>query len=119
MLSLFGLGGLAVLIATTLPTHGPRWLFFFLLLSALSGLALPVAYFLNLRFQTTPPADGSSVLREAMLVGIYGCIIAWLQLGRVLTTPLAIILGLGFFLIEFLLRVREISLWKPKESVDE
>lgn len=119
LLSLFGWGGLAVLFATTLPTLGPRWLFFFLLLTGLSGIALPVAYFINVRFATTPPADGSAILREAMLVGIYGCLIAWLQQGRVLTTPLAIILGLGFFLVEFLLRVREVSLWRPSEPGDE
>lgn len=119
LLSLFGWGGLAVLVATTLPTLGPRWLFFFLLLTGVSGTALPVAYFINLRFPTHPPASSSSVLREAMLVGIYGCLIAWLMQGRVLTAPLVFILALGFFLIEFLIRIREVSQWKPKETVDD
>jgi len=119
LLSLFGWGGLAVLIATTLPTLGPRWLFFFLLLTGLSGTALPLAYFINLRFPTHPPADGSAILREAMFIGIYGCLTLWLQQGRVLTMPLALILALGFFLIEFLIRVREVSRWKPRETADE
>jgi hypothetical protein len=119
LLSLFGWGGLAVLVATTLPTLGPRWLFFFLLLTGVSGTALPAAYFINLRFPTHPPASSSSVLREAMLVGIFGCLIAWLMQGRVLTVPLAFILALGFFLIEFLIRIREVSQWKPKETVDD
>uniref|UniRef100_A0A7C4KH88 Uncharacterized protein n=1 Tax=Anaerolinea thermolimosa TaxID=229919 RepID=A0A7C4KH88_9CHLR len=119
LLSLLGWGGLAILIATTLPTLGPRWLFFFLLLSALSGTTLPVAYFVNLRFPTNPPADGGAIIREAVMVGVYVCLLAWLQQGRVLTAPLAVILGLGFFIIEFLLRVREISRWKPREPVDE
>ena len=119
LLSLFGWGGLAVLVATTLPTLGPRWLFFFLLLTGVSGTALPIAYFINLRFPTRPPASSSSVLREAMLVGIYGCLVAWLMQGRVLTAPLALILALGFFLIEFLIRIREVSQWKPKEPVDD
>ena len=119
LLSLFGWGGLAVLVATTLPTLGPRWLFFFLLLTGVSGTALPAAYFINLRFPTRPPASSSSVLREAMLVGIYGCLVAWLMQGRVLTAPLALILALGFFLIEFLIRIREVSQWKPKETMDD
>jgi hypothetical protein len=84
-----------------------------------SGTALPAAYFINLRFPTRPPASSSSVLREAMLVGIYGCLIAWLMQGRVLTAPLVFILALGFFLIEFLIRIREVSQWKPKETVDD
>ena len=107
-----------MLVATTLPTLGPRWLFFFLLLTGLSGTALPVAYFVNVRFPTQPPADGSAVLREGMLIGVYGCLAFWLQQGRVLTAPLALILALGFFLVEFLIRVREVSKWKPKESAD-
>jgi hypothetical protein len=118
LLILFGWGGLAVLVATTLPTLGPRWLFFFLLLTGLSGLALPIAYYFNLRFPTKPPADGTAILREAMFVGIYGCLVFWLQQGRVLTLPLALILALGFFLIEFLIRIREVSHWKPRETVD-
>jgi hypothetical protein len=119
LLSLFGWGGLAVLVATTLPTLGPRWLFFFLLLSGLSGTTLPVAYYLNLRFPSTPPADGGSILREAMLVGIYGCLVIWLQQGRVLTAPLGVVLALGFFLIEFFIRIRLVSLWRPKGPADE
>jgi hypothetical protein len=119
LLSLFGWGGLAVLVATTLPTLGPRWLFFFLLLTAISGTALPVTYFVNLRFPSNPPADGGAILREAMFIGIYGCLAFWLQQGRVLTMPLALILALGFFLVEFLIRIREVSRWKPKETPDE
>jgi len=119
LLGLFGWGGLAVLVATTLPTLGPRWLFFFLLLTGLSGTALPVTYFINLRFPSNPPADGAAILREAMFIGIYGCLAFWLQQGRVLTMPLALILALGFFLVEFLIRIREVSRWKPKETADE
>lgn len=118
LLTLFGWGGLAILISTTLPVLGPRWLFFFLLMSGLTGLALPVTYFFNRRFISIPPADGGIILRQAMWFGVYGCIISWLQLGRVLTGVLAIMLALGFAIVEFLLRVRELSLWKPKGPVD-
>jgi hypothetical protein len=114
LLFLFGWGGLAILVSTTLPILGPRWLFFFLFMSGLTGVALPVTYFFNRRFISIPPADGSIILRQAMWFGVYGCIIAWLQQGRVLNGVLAIMLALGFAIVELLLRVRELSLWKPK-----
>ncbi len=49
VLTIIGWGGLIILIFMTLPTIGPRWLFFFLFTLAISGTALPVAYFLNRR----------------------------------------------------------------------
>jgi hypothetical protein len=116
-LSLVGLGGLAYLFLETLPYLGPRWLFFFFLMLAISGLALPITYFLNRRFPSTPPADSSIVLREAMWFGIYACSLAWLQLGRVLTPGMALVLATGLILVEFLLRLGERSLWTPKEEV--
>lgn len=119
LLLLFGWGGLAVLVATTLPTLGPRWLFFFLLMTAITGTTLPVTYFINRRFMSKPPADGSVILREAMLVGVYGCLLAWLQQGRVLTAALCLVLALGFILVEVLIRVRELSLWKPNGEQNE
>jgi hypothetical protein len=85
LLGLFGWGGLFVLVTMTLPTILPRWTFFFLLTLALSGTALPVAYFLNRRFPTDPPVDSGVVMREAMWVGFYGSLLAWLQMGGVLT----------------------------------
>ena len=39
--------------------------------------------------------------------------LAWLQIGRMLTLPLAVLLALGFLIIEYLLRLRERSQWKP------
>jgi hypothetical protein len=113
VLCLVGWGGLVLLVFITLPTLAPRWLFFFLLTLALSGLALPIAYFLNRRFPTEPPVDGGTVLREAMWVGIYGCLLAWLQMGRVLTSGLVFILALGLVVVELLLRLGERSLWQP------
>jgi hypothetical protein len=115
-LSLAGWGGLVYLLLETLPDLGPRWLFFFFLMLALSGMSLPVTYFLNRRFPTTPPADSGVVLREAMWFGVYGCTLAWLQLGRVLTPGMAVVLAAGLILVEFLLRMGERSLWAPKEE---
>jgi hypothetical protein len=113
ILGIAGWGGLVALIYYTSPTVGPRWLFFFLGVLALTGTLLPVFAFLNRRFPTSPPASTSTIMREALLAGIYFPTLAWLQLGRVLTTALGVILALGLIAIEVLLRMRERSQWKP------
>ena len=56
------------------------------------------------------------ILRQAIWVGVYASTVAWLQLGRVLNVATAVLLGLGLILIEWLLRLRERSQWKPDES---
>jgi hypothetical protein len=113
-LALIGGGGLAALVIYTLPYLGPRWLFFFLLMLVLCGIALPIVAFLHRRFPTDPPADPNTILRQAMWVGIYGDLLIWLQLGRVLSFNLATYILFGFIIIEFLLRLRESSRWRPK-----
>lgn len=112
-LALIGWAGLAYLFIFTLPMLWPRWLFFFLSVLAVSGIFLPVAAFLNRRFPTQPPATPNTLLREAALVGIYFATLSWLQLGRVLTIPLILMLAFGLILIEFLIRLREKSRWEP------
>jgi hypothetical protein len=113
LLSLSGWGGLAAVVMLTLPRLGPRWLFFFFSVLAVSGTVLPIMAFLNRRFPTIPPATRVTVLREASLAGIYISTLAWLQLGRALVVPLAIVLALGFVLLEWLIRLRERSRWEP------
>ena len=113
ILALIGWAGLTYLFISTLPTLWPRWLFFFFSVLAVSGILLPVAAFLNRRFPTRPPATLNAIIREAALVGIYISALAWLQLGRVLTMPLIILLAFGLTLIEFLIRLRERSRWEP------
>ncbi|MDR3574856.1 MAG: hypothetical protein P4L50_13415 [Anaerolineaceae bacterium] len=115
ILALIGWSGLGYLMFNTLPTLGPRWLFFFLFMLALSGTALPLVYFLNLRFPSTPPANGPVLVRQAMWVGIYGDLIAWLMMGRVYNSARGLFLAVGFIIIEILLRMSEQSRWKPKE----
>jgi hypothetical protein len=115
ILAVLGWGGLVALVIFTLPTLGPRWLFFFLGVLALSGTALPFIYFLNLRFPSKPPAEPGVVLRQAMWVGVYGSTLAWLQLGRVLTPVWALFLAGVLVVVESLLRLRERSRWNPKE----
>ncbi len=114
-LSLLGVGivGLVLLFSLTVPTLGPRWLLFFLVTLAGSGLALPGAYFLNLRFPSDPPADANILIREALWVGLYLDLVIWLQFGKVLNFALGFLLLAGFAVIEFLLRLRERNRFTP------
>lgn len=116
ILALLGWGGLLYVLLFTLPTVGPRWLFFFLSVIAVTGTFMPVVAFLNRRFPSSPPPTTAVVLRQALWVGIYFPTLAWLQIGRVLTPALALLLLLGFILIEWLLRLREKSHWNPSGS---
>ena len=65
------------------------------------------------RIPTEPPATHNTLIREATLAGIYVATLAWLQLGRVLTMPLGLLIAFGLALIEFLIRLREKSRWEP------
>lgn len=113
ILALSGWVGLFFLVNYTLPTVGPRWLFFFLGVLALTGTVLPVIAFLNRRFQSDPPPSSGVIIRQALWVGVYGATVAWLQIGRALTPALAFLLAAGLIVIEWLLRLRERSQWKP------
>jgi hypothetical protein len=113
ILTVSGWLGLVIVLRYTAPTLGPRWLFFFLGVLALTGPAIPIAYFLNKRFPSDPPVEDMVILRQSLWVGVFGSTVAWLQLGRVLTTGLALILAGVFILIEFLLRLFERSRWNP------
>ncbi len=119
VLCIIGWGGLLLLIFIALPTLAPRWLLFFLFTVALSGAAIPVTYFLNRRFPTDPPIDSGVVIREAMWFGVYGGLLAWLQMGRVMTSGLALVLAVGLVLVEFLLRLSEHSQWLPSRAPAE
>ncbi len=112
-MALVGWAGLVALVFRTLPTLGPRWLFFFLLVVAISGSILPVTAFLNRRFPSSPPARRATVLREALLVGFFISSLAWLQLFRVLTPALILLLALGIGFVEWMVRLWEGSRWEP------
>ncbi|MBG7610087.1 MAG: hypothetical protein IZT55_04390 [Anaerolineae bacterium] len=113
LLTLIGGGGLILVLFQTLPSLGPRWLFFFFTVLAVTGIILPIAAFLNRRFPITPPVSKSTILREAILAGIYVPTLAWLQLNRALTISISFIIFIGFVLLEWFLRLREHSRWKP------
>jgi len=110
-----GWGGLILLIFVFQmpPLVWARWGFFALWFTALSGTALPIVYFLNLRFPSNPPAEPRSIVRQSLWVGVYGCIVAWLQLGYVMAFWIWIGLAGGLIAVEYLIRLRERAGWRP------
>ncbi len=119
VLMLIGWGGLYLLLTETLPYVWPRWGFFVLALMAVTGTILPIVYFFHRRFPDEAPAQASVVVRQALWFGIYGAMLAWLQLGRLVTVYVILGLAGGLAAIEYLIRLRERSRWKPPIPSDE
>jgi len=118
-LMLLGWGGLYLLISYTRPFVWPRWAFFILVMLAVSGLALPVVYFFHRRFPGEKPAEANVIVRQAMWFGVYGATLAWLQLGRLVTVYVILGLAGGLGAIEYFMRLREKSHWKPPVTADD
>ncbi len=120
-ISLFvlGWGAAAFAIFALTPTVWARWLLFFGGTLGLSGLALPVTWFLNLRFPSEPPVGPGVIVRQAIWVGVYGVVLVWLQQARLVTLWIGLGLALGLVAIEYLVRMREKSRWQPKPIPDE
>jgi hypothetical protein len=118
-LSFLGGGGLAVLLYFSPPFVWARWGFYVLGIMALTGISLPIVYFLHLRFPSDPPADPNVLIRQATWVGVYGATLAWLQLGRLVS--LYVILGLagGLIAVEYFLRMREKANRRPSVINDD
>jgi hypothetical protein len=112
---LVGWGGLALLIMvfSVPPLVWARWGFFALWCVALTGTALPIVYFLNLRFPSEPRAEPNAIVRQALWIGVYGATIAWLQLGQLATLWVWLGLAGGLIAIEFVIRSRENARWRP------
>jgi hypothetical protein len=111
-----GGGGLAFDFIFFEPTLGPRWMFFFFLTILGAGFAVPISYLIQRRFadQPVPP---KVLVREAILFGIFLSLAAWLQLGRILTNLIIIIIAIGFLLLEMLLRMAEKATFKADADV--
>ena len=118
-LILVGIGGLAAIFYFSPPLVWARWGFYVLGIMALTGISLPVVYFLHLRFPSEPPADSNVLVRQALWVGIFGATLAWLQLGRLVT--LYVILGLagGLIAAEYFIRLREKANRRPPVIHDD
>ncbi|MBN2549235.1 MAG: hypothetical protein JXB15_08765 [Anaerolineales bacterium] len=113
-LAILGWGSLSYLVIFTSPTGGTRWLFFFAAMLGITGLALPLVAFLNRRFPSVPAPTPPVIVRQAIWFGLYGLTLAWLRISRILTPSMALLLGIGLVIIEWLLRLREKSLWNPE-----
>ena len=99
-----GWSGLALVLNFSLPTLWPRWAFFALIVAAFTGTALPVSFLLNQRLMSN---DAGVVTRQAIWVGIYLTILAWLQIGHILNFSVALWFVLGFMAVEYLIQLRE------------
>ena len=115
VLIVVGAVGIALILTMTLPTIGPRWLFFFFIVIFVTGLFLPLTWFINLRFPSKPPVPPQAIVRQAAWFGIFAALLLWLRMGRVLTAPLGVILAAALFLVEFLIRLWERSRWNPQQ----
>lgn len=112
-LFVLGLGLFAIAIFALEPTVWARWLFFFGGTLSLTGLALPATWFLNLRFPSVPPAGVNVIVRQAIWVGVYAGLLAWFQQERLVSFGMITGLAIGLGAIEYLVRMRERSLWRP------
>ena len=103
LLMILGWGGLAFIMTSNLPTLWPRWAFFALTVMAFTGTSLPVSFLLNQRFLSNA---ASVVARQAIWVGVYAAILAWLQIGRILNFSVALWFVLGFLGLEYFIQLR-------------
>jgi hypothetical protein len=117
LLALAGWGGLVYLLSETLPSPGPRWLFFVVWLMALTGSAGPFVWYLNRRF-SRGPVPSTVLMRQAIWIGLFGAASAWLQLARTLNWPIVALLAAGLSALEWFVRVREQSRWTPEAEHD-
>jgi hypothetical protein len=113
ILFILGWGSAALSVISLPPTVWARWLFFFGGTLGLISLALPAAWFLNLRFPSEPPAGPAVIIRQATWVGVYGALLTWLQQERLVTLWTTLGLAVGLAAIEYLVRLRERSRWQP------
>lgn len=118
-LILIGWGGLLAVVYLSLPVVGFRWMFFALIILALTGTVLPIVYFFHRRFPADPPAESNVIVRQAVWFGVYGATLAWLQLGRLVTVYVILGLAGGLFAIEYFLRLRERARWSPPVIDDD
>ena len=112
VLAAIGWPGVLLIISTTLPTVGPRWLFFMLLTAAATGTALPFVWVLHRRFAVAP-SPPPVLLRQGLWAGLYIGLCVWLRINRSLNVSLALLIAGGLAAFEWLIRVRERSTWRP------
>ena len=104
-LSWLGLWGLI-----QLPVTGPaRVLLFVLLFFGITSTAMPPISYLNARFGHCRDRRTfqARFIRQSIWLGLLVVVLGWLQMRRILTTTLAMILAAVFVLIETFILTRE------------
>lgn len=114
ILGLVGIGGVVLLFYFTKPTIQFRWLFFFLSLIGVSGFSLPVLSLTHERFSVPGTVNESVLLRESIMIGAFVNLIAWLQIGDMLTFALFLLIIAGGVTIEYLIRLTERTQFRPR-----
>ena len=104
------------LTTQTLPVLRNRWMFFAAAVLAITGTSAPLVTYLNRIIKPFGSATFEMIVRESTLIGIYVGSLIWLNKGQVLTIGLALILGVGFLLVELLIRLRSRSEWHPDQG---
>lgn len=112
-LAVVGWLGIFTLLRSTLPTVGPRWLFFFLWTLAATGSSLPFVWVLHRRFASDHPTPPQVLLRHGLWAGLYASTCLWLQVNRSLSLSLALVLFVGLVAFEWFLGLLERSTWRP------
>ncbi len=100
--------GLFFLVRTVLPHAGARWIFFVLFYMAIASTLIPLLKLLNRRLRGRRPAPPDWVsVRQSLWIALYLTTCAWLQIPRVLSPEIAVLLALTFIVLEGFLRLRE------------
>jgi hypothetical protein len=117
-LFVIGWSASALAIFMLTPTVWARWLFFFGSTLGITSLALPVTWFLNLRFPSNPPAGATIIMRQAIWFGVYVALLIWLQQERLVTIWTGLGLAAGLIAIEYFVRMRENARWQPPVNIE-
>ena len=72
----------------------------------ITGLVLPLAYYLNKRFGKGDSANFLVIVRQAMWLGIWVAACTWLQMNRTLGIGVALLVAAVLVTLEVLLQVR-------------
>jgi len=97
-------GGLGYLVMTQAPAFLTKLVLFPLLFLAAASLSVPGLAWLRRRIAHVQ--EPGVVLREAAWVGLYACLVAALQLGRMLNAAVALVLAAIFILLEMFMLQR-------------
>jgi hypothetical protein len=75
-------------------------------LATVTGLALPLIYYLNRRFGKGSLPHVLIILRQAMWVGFWAAFCVWLQMNRALGWAVVLLVAAVLAMFEFLLQIR-------------